>query len=33
MSIESERKNPRVALPQKELSVAELAAVLNVLAK
>lgn len=31
--MESERKAARVALPQKELSVAELASVLNVLAK
>ena len=31
--MESERKATRVALPQKELSVAELASVLNVLAK
>lgn len=33
MSMESERKASRVALPQKDLSVAELASVLNVLAK
>lgn len=31
--MESERKGARVALPQKELTVAELASVLNVLAK
>lgn len=31
--MESERRATRVALPQKELSVAELASVLNVLAK
>ena len=31
--MESERRASRVALPQKELSVAELASVLNVLAK
>jgi hypothetical protein len=33
MSLESERKTSRVNLPQKELTVAELASVLNVLAK
>jgi hypothetical protein len=33
MSMESEKKSSKVALPQKELSVAELASVLNVLAK
>jgi hypothetical protein len=33
MSMESERKSTKVALPQKDLSVAELASVLNVLAK
>jgi hypothetical protein len=33
MSMESEKKSSKVALPQKELTVAELASVLNVLAK